>query len=638
MTSLLGEEVAVGLLAGPEEFQRVREATRSGYMARLWRELTGQIEATAKDDPSVYVGGVSVTDIAFAAAVTGRLDWANRAVNGALDYCHKPHWLHWEAGCMPLEGMHMTHHVCLVTDWLWPILHRDQREALLGGVIAKGIENLSPPLPGVRNEDDRGQLLMVRRMDKDDPYCLHPHHNSVNNWDLWFSGGIFMAAALAERAFLNPDPSWPKLEWGHYYDVGYPMEQARIDRWKGIAIERITTALANELGPEGDYAEGISYAGYGGQAIITALTALDRAAGLNLFTPELMKMPGWLRAQFIADIPFGAANFNDARLFTRTPVPLLAHLARRTQDPEIQALVMEALDHTGERADHLSLLGLDPALEAKATPLPAARLFTHTGTAVWRTAQDRSGVFFVMQCGTHGGAHQHHDRNSIFLAAYGEHLIVDTGDGRYASPPSNPNHVETLAHSSVLIDGRGQIGDNLNPVSGHILDYVDEESVSSVLAEAGECYEGVESVRRRVVFARPDLLVLTDRVEGECSTLTWLLQGFNSDGKAEWICGDRQAVLSRPLAKLHIFFLEPVAGFATGVGTLDGAQREMLRLEASVPGKSVSAVLIPARADESAPQCERNADGTLTISFRGKAYTVTAGEKSVIVNGREFAS
>ncbi|HEY3416579.1 MAG TPA: heparinase II/III family protein, partial [Armatimonadota bacterium] len=560
MASRLGEEVAVGLLAGPEDFQRVREAIRGGYMARLWGELTDYIESPASREQGSHRGADPVSDIAFAAAVSGRQDWAARAVEGALDYCHRPHWLNWEAGCSPLDGMHMAHHVCLVLDWLWPILGRDQREALLSGVIAKGIENLSPPPPGVRNEDGRGQLLMARRMDKDDPHCLHPHHNSVNNWDLWFSGGIFMAAALAERAFLKSDPSWPKLEWGHYYDTGYSLDQARIDRWKGIAIERITTALANELGPEGDYAEGISYGAYGGRAIITALTALDRVGGKDLFTPELLKMPGWLRNQFIADIPFGAANFNDALIFSKTPVQLLAHLARRSRDPEIQAMVMEALDHKAERVDHLSLLGLDPTLEAQATPLPASKLFTHTGTVVWRTAQDRSGVFFVLQCGAHGGAHQHHDRNSIFLSAYGEHLVVDTGDSRYASPPSNPNHVESIAHSTVLIDGRGQIGDNNNPVSGHILDYVDEESLSAVLGEAGECYAGIASCRRRVVFARPDLLVMTDRVEGDCSTITWLLQGYNSDGMARWICGDRQAVLSRPLGKLHIFFLEPVTG------------------------------------------------------------------------------
>ena len=64
MASRLGEEVAVGLLAGPEEFKRVREAGRTGYMARLWRGLTEHVETDASREPDSARRGPPLSDVA----------------------------------------------------------------------------------------------------------------------------------------------------------------------------------------------------------------------------------------------------------------------------------------------------------------------------------------------------------------------------------------------------------------------------------------------------------------------------------------------------------------------------------------------------------------------------------------------
>lgn len=632
MKPTLGDSVAVGLLAGPEDFERVRGRLSNGLMARLWLQLEAAVADPAKQTANLWIG-----DLAFAAAVSRRHDWATLAIDKALEIAHRPisSWIHPEAGCMTLTGMHYAHQLCLVTDWLWPLLNRDQREALLGAIVAKSLENQSRAPDGLRTEPgDRGILLFARRMDKNDPHCLHPRPEQVNNWDLWFSGGLFMGACLAERAWLKPDADWPRLKWGRYYDVGYALDAARIERWKGIARERIASAVAAQLGPDGDYAEGLAYAGYGGQALLIALTLLERRDGAAL-PSSVFPLPRWARSQFVAGIGSGAANFNDSRIATGLPLFLLATLAARKRDPEIQGYAMEMLDRSIGTPDCLTLLGLDPAVPAKPVTLPDALCFNHTGTVIWRTAQDKSGVFFALKSGAHGGAHQHQDRNTFFLSAYGEHLVVDTGDSRYAKPP-DPDFARTIAHNCLLIDGQGQFGDNNRPVAGRIVEHVHKDSVSTLLADATACYEGITACRRRVVFMRPDLIVMADRVDGTCTNLTWLLQGYNPDGAAQWQCDRLKAALVRPAARLHVLFGQPVDGFAVTPGTLDGEAKAILRLAANVKGNRFLAVLVPVKADEEAPACTRSEDGTLSIRFRGHTHTVHMAADQLTVDGQQF--
>lgn len=631
--SELGETVAVGLLAGPEDFARLRADSSAGLGERLWRKLRERGRKVAEGSQPAHPLG----DLALLAAVDRRPNLAARVIEGALGVAHGPHWLHDEAGCMTLGGIHCLHELCVVSDWLWPALSGDQREGILGAVIAKGVENLGPPPDGVCDvSEGGGQLLLVRRLDKSDPHCLHPRAEQVNNWDLWFASGLYMAAALAERAWLTPDPAWPKLAWGRRFPVGYELDAERVARWKAIALERIRTALSTQLGPEGDYAEGISYAAYGSGPLLTGLIVLERVGRLDLFPPGLALLPRWLRNQFVADVAFGAANFNDAKLHATVPAPVAAHVARRTQDPELQGYALEAIELTAGDPDHLTLLGLDPDLPAEPVVLPSAALYKHTGTVIWRTAQDRSGVFFAMKSGAYGGAHQHRDRNTIFLSAYGEHLVVDTGDSRYADPPAIPHFADTHAHNCVLIDDRGQVGDNDNPTHGRIVEYRDDGAISTALADATACREDLAADHRRVVFLRPDVLVMADRVEGDCSELTWILHAYNEDGMAAWDCRDRYFVLKRPLAQLHVFLSEEVACAVTSTGTLDGAQEGVLRLEACVPGRGVTAALVPMRSDEPAPVCDWGADGALTISFRARTHVVLPGDAEVTVDGATY--
>jgi hypothetical protein len=302
-----------------------------------------------------------------------------------------------------------------------------------------------------------------------------------------------------------------------------------------------------------------------------------------------------------------------------------------------QGYVIEALNTSSQAPEGLAVCTLSTDVGAAPVVLPSATSFTRTGTVVWRTTQDRTGIGFALQSGAHGGAHQHRDRNGFCLFAHGEYLVADTGDGRYADPPSTPRHDETQAHSCLLIDGKGQVGGNDDPRAGRLLEHRHEGDVSTLLADAGACYERIAGCYRRVVFLRPDILIMADRVEGDCRKLTWLLQGYNRDGKAGWTCRDRAVMLTRPNARMHVFFSTPPEAFAVGSGTLDGEPSGMLRLEAVVRGKSLGTVLVPSKTNEQEPECDWHSDGvSMSIRYRGQTHQVRFGDKMLTVNGQAF--
>ncbi len=631
---LLGETVAVGLLASSEEIARLREQRRMGLLAQLWQRYERLLPADGAEK-----GGMSTSSLAFAACVLQRPELASRATEQALEIVRTPWsaWIHPEAGCMTLAGMEKSIELSLTIDWLWPVLNRDQREALLGGLVAKSIENLSCAPEGFRNIDDRGMLLIVRRMDCTDPHCLHKMSEQLNNWDTWFSAALLMAACLVERAFLLPAADEPALEWGHYYRVGYDIDAARIARWKEIALERIQGVIANQFGADGDYGEGISYLGYGGQPLMYAMRTAQRTAGVDLLTEGLAHLPYWARNQYLADPAFGVANFNDTKTYVKPTFHVYANLASRLQNSQVQGYLQEAMTINQDTPSPLDLLGVDPILPADPVVLPLDTCYQRTGEVIWRTTQTRDGLYFALQCGVHGGAHQHQDRGNFYLAAYGERLLVDAGDNRYLNPPPKFVQGVSRAHNVILIDGRGQIGDNEHPVHGSVTDYRADDQRSTVLADATTCYADVAACRRRVVFMRPDLFVIADRVDGDCARLTWLAQGYDVDGLASWSFDGRRAIFKRPQAHLHLYFAEPVARWECLSAEMDGQRKQMQHMEAAIDGARATAILIPARPGETPPQFTQTGDDAVRITFRGQNHTVCRKHGTVTVNGEVYS-
>ncbi len=89
-------------------------------------------------------------------------------------------------------------------------------------------------------------------------------------------------------------------------------------------------------------------------------------------------------------------------------------------------------------------------------PESASVLIPYAGQMVMRSGWTEDDVYLAMDAGPFGRGHQHEDKLTLDLWAYGEELIVDPGRYTYAPGPWRTYFVSTASHSTVLVDDAGQ--------------------------------------------------------------------------------------------------------------------------------------------------------------------------------------
>jgi hypothetical protein len=149
-------------------------------------------------------------------------------------------------------------------------------------------------------------------------------------------------------------------------------------------------------------------------------------------------------------------------------------------------------------------------------PLPASRLFADAGTAVMAARE----VHVVIKAGSFGegsGGHSHSDALSLTVRLAGREILIDPGTFTYVGDPVERNRFRgTAAHNTVRVDGRdqaipaGPFRWNEKPV---VTIRSWSTSAEQDFLDAACAYAGFVH-RRRVLFAKPRLLILLDTVEG----------------------------------------------------------------------------------------------------------------------------
>lgn len=95
--------------------------------------------------------------------------------------------------------------------------------------------------------------------------------------------------------------------------------------------------------------------------------------------------------------------------------------------------------------------------EEGTAPERASVLLPYAGQVVMRSGWTMDDVYLAMDAGPYGYGHQHEDKLTLDLWGYGEELIVDPGRYTYAPTKWRGYFVSTESHSTVLVDGDGQI-------------------------------------------------------------------------------------------------------------------------------------------------------------------------------------
>jgi hypothetical protein len=78
------------------------------------------------------------------------------------------------------------------------------------------------------------------------------------------------------------------------------------------------------------------------------------------------------------------------------------------------------------------------------------------GQYVLRSGWDRDARYLLFDAGPFGAGHQHEDKLTVVVNAYGHDLISDTGNYPYEDSPYRRYALSSAAHNVVLVDGEGQ--------------------------------------------------------------------------------------------------------------------------------------------------------------------------------------
>lgn len=91
-----------------------------------------------------------------------------------------------------------------------------------------------------------------------------------------------------------------------------------------------------------------------------------------------------------------------------------------------------------------------------AAPKTLSCAFPFAGHLVMRSGWDADARYLLLDAGPFGYGHQHEDKLTIVLAAYGRVHVIDPGNYAYDNSQWRKYHIDTFAHNTVLVDSLPQ--------------------------------------------------------------------------------------------------------------------------------------------------------------------------------------
>lgn len=208
--------------------------------------------------------------------------------------------------------------------------------------------------------------------------------------------------------------------------------------WRAEALRRLYTQLDEEVYPDGmEYEVALGYNNWVLSEFVQVLH-LARLNGLLVEVPadyraRIAKMYDYLMKD---SRPDGTAfGLNDA------------------SDANVRRVLADGYDLFPDRSDFIypvtrGRAGRPPAADSAAMP--------YTGHYIMRSGWDRDARLLHLDAGLFGAGHQHEDKLSILLYAFGKPLLVEGGVVMYDRSRWRAYVLQTRAHNTILIDGMDQ--------------------------------------------------------------------------------------------------------------------------------------------------------------------------------------
>jgi len=257
------------------------------------------------------------------------------------------------------------------------------------------------------------------------------------------------------------------------------------------------------------------------------------------------------------NFPDDVVNFSDAA--PTTDVSAGFWVAREFRD----GLAQYTAESIHTRRNPFALIWYDRSVEPKQPPKALQNVKFDNEWIVSRSGWGIDDTVVAMRSGGPSN-HEHADRNSVIVKAYGERLLHDPLGAAYPYTEKHWLLRLTEAHTAVLIDGKGHQyhdgheGTNASKAEAHVVQYEPGDRMTFFTSDATPAYQLVNSdvkkVQRTIVFVKPDIVVFVDKLEkGETpSSLQARFQAFDVDGKAKLVVGTdgKSFEIHRPTAKL----------------------------------------------------------------------------------------
>ena len=335
------------------------------------------------------------------------------------------------------------------------------------------------------------------------------------------------------------------------------------DRRAGLWLDTAVSSAKRFLdfvSADGSYFEGLSYVDYSFRTLFAFLDAHERIEG----TVDWAKQANFEGvARFILVMQAGRregeldiVNFSDAGRSVFPCVP--SWIARKTGS----GLAQWVAERVSQPGLYLDFLWYEPERDATPPPPALKNARLDLDWVVARSGWEADDAVLAFRSGGPAN-HEHADRNSFFYKAYGERLLTDHFGAAYDWRQPKWLLRLTEAHNAVLVDGRGhqyhggEEGTNESQAEATLIRYEDDGDRVWWTSDATPAYALVDAdvarVRRTVLFAKPDVVVLLDQIGKESTPSRAAVRFFpdNRDEAAALETGAGTFTIRRPKATLH---------------------------------------------------------------------------------------
>jgi len=329
--------------------------------------------------------------------------------------------------------------------------------------------------------------------------------------------------------------------------------------WLDYAMTILYTTYPVWGDATGGWHEGSAYwASYTGRFMYWAYVV--RAA----FEIDVFERPFYHRAGYFGlyTIPPGSktGGFGDLAITTSSNriASLMAILANGAKNPHWKWYADTCGGSVG--GGYLGFLYAARGATLEGTPptdLPASTCFPGIGVAVLNTdlIDGTKNIQVHFKSSPFGSpSHGYDAQNSFLLSMHGQRALIRTGKRDVHGSPHHREWMwQTKAQNAILVNGEGQIP-HTPMATGRILAFETSPTVDVVVGEAGDAYKNLDRWTRRLIFFKPDAIVIHDILEApEPSTFQWRLHAIESPFAIE----GQTAKWSGPAGKANIQFLEP---------------------------------------------------------------------------------